>query len=72
MNGPTRPQKRGQQKRAEKGKKRGHEEKGRKGDIHLFGLVNAHARAALPLLEYGWALADVPADDDPRRHLRVG
>ena len=34
-------------------------------------IIREHARKAIPLLEYGWELADMPGDDDPRRHMRA-
>jgi uncharacterized protein (TIGR02453 family) len=34
----------------------------------LVDIVRATARAAAPLLEYGWAVTDAPAEKDPRRH----
>ena len=37
----------------------------------MVGIIREHARKAVPLLEYGWELADMPADDDPRRHMRT-
>ena len=36
----------------------------------LVDIVRDHASRAAPLLNYGWAIVDTPADDDPRRHLR--
>ena len=37
----------------------------------LVGIIREHAVKALPLLDYGWELSDLPADDDPRRHMRA-
>lgn len=31
-------------------------------------IVRAVARAAVPLLEFGWAVVDAPSEKDPRRH----
>ncbi len=36
----------------------------------LIEIVREHAAKAAPLLEYGWEIADAPADADPRRHMR--
>jgi len=32
--------------------------------------VREHVLLAVPLLEYGWEILDMPAGDDPRRHMR--
>ena len=37
----------------------------------LVDIVREVARAAAPLLKYGWALADLPVEKDPRRHAAV-
>ena len=37
----------------------------------LVGIIREHAVKSVPLLDYGWELADMPADDDPRRHMRA-
>ena len=37
----------------------------------LVEIIREHAEKAIPLLEYGWEIADMPADDDPRRHMRA-
>ena len=37
----------------------------------LVEIIREHAEKAVPLLEYGWEIADMPADDDPRRHMRA-
>ena len=37
----------------------------------LVEKIREHAEKAIPLLEYGWEIADMPADDDPRRHMRA-
>ena len=37
----------------------------------LVEIIHEHAEKAIPLLEYGWEIADMPADDDPRRHMRA-
>lgn len=37
----------------------------------LVEIVREHAGKATPLLEYGWEIDDMPADDDPRRHMRM-
>ena len=34
----------------------------------LIDIVRTVARAAVPLLEFGWAVVDAPSDKDPRRH----
>ena len=36
----------------------------------LVEVVRGHALCAVPLLSWGWDLADAPAADDPRRHMR--
>ena len=38
---------------------------------HLVDIVREHAVKAVPLLDFGWEIADIPADDDPRRHMRA-
>lgn len=40
-------------------------------DRGLIDIVRAHALKAAPLLEYGWEIADAPAEADPRRHMRA-
>ena len=37
----------------------------------FVGVVREHALASAPLLEYGWEVADIPAEADPRRHMRT-
>lgn len=39
-------------------------------DRGLIDIIRTHALKAVPLLEYGWDLADAPAEADPRRHMR--
>jgi uncharacterized protein (TIGR02453 family) len=40
-------------------------------DRGLVDIIREHALKAVPLLEYGWALTDAPAEADPRRHMRA-
>ena len=42
------------------------------GSRDLVGIVRTHAIEATPLLRFGWEIADDPAGDDPRRHMRGG
>ncbi len=36
----------------------------------FVGVIREHALASVPLLEYGWEVAEIPAEADPRRHMR--
>ncbi len=36
----------------------------------FVGLIREHALLAVPLLEYGWEVAGLPAEADPRRYMR--
>ena len=38
---------------------------------NLVEIIREHAVKSVPLLDYGWDLSDMPADDDPRRHMRA-
>ena len=38
----------------------------------LVKIIRDHAERARPLLEYGWALADAPAERDPRPYQAAG
>lgn len=36
----------------------------------FIAVIAEHANKAVPLLDYGWAIADAAAEADPRRHMR--
>jgi len=40
------------------------------GGREIIDIIRAHAKAAIPLLKYGWRVIDAPEDFDPRRHMR--